>query len=109
MALGAPVTGAKSLPYLISTKRIEVVTAREADHKNMLRSKLSGGDCLPKRVHQDSFGFEPRQLGEDAGLGSGVQRDHSGDNMAVDQGVESKDFRVWFLCHFVGTINARVA
>ena len=34
-------------------------------------SKAAGGNFFPDRVCQNSLGFEPGQLGQDAGLGSG--------------------------------------
>ena len=56
---------------VISTKVFDVDERWKPDHNRMAQSKLSGGDCFSDSVRQNSFRLEPRQLGEDAGLGSG--------------------------------------
>lgn len=84
MVMDLLVIRAMPLPYLISTKGVVVVRAYKADHKKVLRSKLSGSDCFPHGVRENSFGFEPGQFRKDAGLGSRGQCDDSGNNVAVD-------------------------
>ena len=46
----------------------------------------SGGDVFCDEMFEYSLGFEPGQLGEDTGLGSGGEGHLAGDEATVDDG-----------------------
>ncbi len=81
-------------------------SARNTGHN---LSKPTSFDVFPYQVRERPLCFEAGQFGHDTWLGSRGDRNFTSDNVSIDEGIESENFRSGFLVHWSQKLIAQVA